>query len=109
METPQTTQEKIERKIRSALEPVHLEVVNESDKHAVPRGSESHFKVVIVTSRFIGQPLIERHRNVNRLLAQELAENLHALALRTLTPEEWQADNAHIAPTPACLGGSKKG
>lgn len=104
----ETIRKKIEQKIRNALQPVHLEIINESYRHAVARGSETHFKIIIVTDEFTGQPLIERHRSINRLLAEELAGSIHALALRTMTSEEWQAGNAGMISTPACLGGSKK-
>ena len=49
-----TIQETIEQKIATSLAPVHLEVINESHMHNVPPGSESHFKVVIVTDTFDG-------------------------------------------------------
>ena len=82
-------QSSIERKISHALEPLHLEVVNESGMHSVPPGSESHFKVTVVSEKFEGQGLVSRHRTVNQLLAEELDGGLHALALHTLTPDEW--------------------
>ncbi|NKB60562.1 MAG: BolA/IbaG family iron-sulfur metabolism protein, partial [Alphaproteobacteria bacterium] len=44
-----TVQETIERKIAESLTPAHLDVINESHMHNVPPGSESHFKLVIVT------------------------------------------------------------
>ncbi|MGU9977445.1 MAG: BolA family protein [Candidatus Oxydemutatoraceae bacterium WSBS_2016_MAG_OTU14] len=101
-------QQIIESKIRtSKLVPEHLEVINESDKHNVPEGSESHFKLIIVSAEFSRQSLINRHRMVNEVLAEELANNIHALALRTLSPEEWVEKGQSTAPTPPCLGGSK--
>lgn len=48
----------IREKITSALDPVHLEVINESYMHNVPRGSETHFKVVVVSKKFENVPLI---------------------------------------------------
>jgi BolA protein len=71
-----------------ALEPEHLAVENESHMHNVPPGSESHFKVTIVSKEFEDKMLVARHRMVNSLLAEELAGQIHALALHTLTPEE---------------------
>ncbi|QKT03267.1 BolA family transcriptional regulator [Ectothiorhodospiraceae bacterium 2226] len=100
-------QSAIERKVREALHPQHLEVINESDNHNVPPGSESHFKLVVVSEAFAGKPLVARHRQINAVLAQELREDVHALALHTLTPEEWAARGG--APTsPPCLGGGKR-
>ncbi len=68
-----TVQTTIETKLADALEPLHLEVINESGNHSVPRGSESHFKVVVVAAEFEGQRLLARHRRVNAVLADELA------------------------------------
>lgn len=99
-----TIQASIERKVGEGLEPSHLEVVNESGNHNVPPGSESHFRVVVVSEQFLGERAVARHRRVNALLAEELAGAVHALALHTYTPEEWQARTG--APeSPACRGG----
>ena len=95
-------QQQIQTKIMEALHPQHLEVINESNKHNVPPGSESHFKLVIVASDFNDHSLLDRHRKINELLSAELAGKIHALALRTLTPEEWQAHNGEVSETPPC-------
>jgi BolA protein len=98
----------IEEKILSAFSPLHLDVINESNNHNVPPGSESHFKVTIVSNKFEGERLIQRHRAINSLLAEELAGKIHALALHTYTEKEWHdyyADNTPLSPN--CLGGSK--
>lgn len=97
----------IEDKLRQGLEPTHLEVVNESHMHNVPPGSESHFKVVVVSDKFNGQRLINCHRMVNALLAEELAGGIHALALHTMTPEEWFEKSGRSPDSPECMGGSK--
>ncbi|REL30619.1 transcriptional regulator BolA [Thalassotalea euphylliae] len=99
----------IEQKLLSAFSPLHLDVVNESHQHNVAPGSESHFKVIIVSKNFEGERLIKRHRAINQVLATELSEHIHALALHTYTEKEWQdyyADNVPLSP--ACLGGSKR-
>ena len=101
-----TMQEQIETKLRSALAPVHLDVVNESHMHSVPPGSESHFNVVVVSDRFAGKALVLRHRQVNEILAAELGGGIHALALHTMTAEEWER-RAGAAASPACLSGSR--
>ena len=99
----------IEDKIREALAPQHLEVKNESHMHSVPPGSESHFKVVIVSDDFDGKPLVRRHQRVNALLADELREKLHALSMETLTPGEWQSRAGQTLASPDCRGSSKHG
>ena len=100
-------QQTIERKVSERVEPIHLEVLNESNKHNVPKGSESHFKVTVVSSKFEGQGLVARHRLLNETLAEELAGPVHALSLHTLTPEEWAEKGGEVPETPRCLGGSK--
>lgn len=96
----------IEKKLADHFKPSYLSVVNESYKHAVPKGSESHFKVVIVSEDFQGQALIKRHRSVNQLLKEEL-QIIHALAIEAKTSEQWEKVGQVSRPTPNCLGGSK--
>ncbi|HEB66933.1 MAG TPA: BolA family transcriptional regulator [Gammaproteobacteria bacterium] len=101
-----SNQASIEQKLQSALAPVHLEVVNESHMHNVPPGSESHFKVVVVSAAFDGKMLVARHRMVNEILAEDL-QRIHALALHTYTPEEW-AERGQAPQSPPCQGGGKQ-
>lgn len=89
------------------FEPTVLEVINESDNHNVPRGSETHFKVVVVSESFADQTPIARHRAVNKVLAAQLAKRLHALSIQALTPAQWEERGGAIPPSPPCLGGSK--
>ncbi len=100
-------QTQIEQKLRAQFAPLHLEVNNESHMHDVPEGSESHFRVVLVAQQFEGKPLIQRHRAVNAVLDQELKGQIHALALHTMTPEEWFAKGGEAPESPPCLGGGK--
>jgi BolA protein len=104
-----SVQRDIEEKIAGSLSPLHLEVINESYKHSVPEGSESHFKLVVVSDDFAGVPRIGRHKMINRLLAPEFAAGLHALSMETHTAEEWRARGGRAAETPPCLGGGKAG
>src|SRR5262249_17806561 len=98
----------IEAKLRDAFSPVFLEVVNESHMHSVPPGSESHFKVIVVSERFSGRSLIEQQRLVTAVLADELKNGIHALTMKTLTPERWEAAGQKAELTsPLCRGGSK--
>jgi BolA family transcriptional regulator, general stress-responsive regulator len=102
-----TMQQTITEKLRQALSPEHLEVINESHMHNVPPGSESHFKVVIVSNDFDGKMLIARHRLVNKALEQELSGGIHALALHTMTMQEW-FDKGRAPDSPLCMGGGKE-
>lgn len=104
-----TRQESIRTKLSSVLEPLHIDVENESRMHGVPPGSETHFKVLVVSRAFDGLSLVERHRHVNGLLREEFAAGLHALSLRALTPDEWERQGEGGFNSPPCLGGSKAG
>ena len=101
-------QETIEQKLAEAVELQHLEVINESGNHNVPAGSESHFKVVLVSETFDGMPLIGRHKQVNQVLSHELANDIHALSIHTYTEKEWRARNGEAPMSPPCLGGSSQ-
>ncbi len=101
-------QETIENKITEALSPSYLTVMNESYMHSVPPGSESHFKLVIVTDSFHGVPRVRRHQTINGILKDELAGPLHALSMETLTPEEWERKGGVVRESPDCLGGGKR-
>jgi stress-induced morphogen len=96
----------ISRRLTDALRPAYLEVVNESFKHNVPKGSETHFKVTVVSNSFEGQSLLERHRLVNNLLSEEFKQGLHALSIQAKTPAQWESCNNSFS-TPPCLGGDK--
>ncbi len=88
--------EKIEKSLREALQPDLLEVKDESRLHAghagAREGGESHFRLLIVSSRFEGLSRVARQRAVNDILREELKERVHALAMRTLTPDEHRAE-----------------
>lgn len=96
-------EQSIRRKLHDALTPEYLEVINESHMHNVPKGSESHFKVVLVSDLFDGMRPVKRHQKIYSILADELAGEVHALALHTYSPVEWQGN----APdSPSCRGGA---
>lgn len=101
--------ETIEQKLRVALEPAHLEVINESHMHNVPKGSETHFKVVVVSPRFEGLNPVKRHQLVYGVLGEELRmkKGIHALAITSRTPSEWDA-RPEANTSPECRGGNGK-
>ena len=102
-----SVQKRIENKLRNELAPIYLEVVNESENHAVPAGAESHFRVVIAANDFDGKRLVERHRKVYQILAEELKNEVHALALHTYTADEWRERDTPNPESPPCRGGSR--
>jgi len=87
-----TMAQTIEAKLTVAFAPERLDVVDESRLHAghagARPGGETHFRVELVSDRFAGLSRVDRQRLVYDALAAELADRVHALALKTLTPEE---------------------
>jgi len=82
----------IEARLRAGLAPAHLEITDESDLHAGHAGAAAgggHYRVVVVAAAFAGRARPDRHRLVYDLLGDLMPGAIHALALRTLTPEEW--------------------
>ena len=97
-------QQTINDKLKQAFKPEHLEVIDESHMHNVPDGSESHFKVIIVSEDFKDKMLIARHRMVNKVLEHEVNTLIHALAVHTMTMEEW-FQKGGAPESPECMGG----
>ena len=85
-------QERIVARLKEALDPVSLDVVDESDRHAGHAGARAgggtHYRVRVVSARFERQSRVERHRLVYDVLAEEFADGLHALALVAKAPGE---------------------
>ena len=84
--------DRIKDKLTAALSPTRIEVIDESHLHAGHAGArpegETHFRVEIVAAAFAGQNRVARQRLVNEALAEELADRVHALSMKTLTPDE---------------------
>ena len=98
-------QSDIKEKLSTAHSPHFLDIVNESHKHNVPPGSESHFKVTIVSSDFEGLSIIQKHRVIYKTLSEEIAGKIHALSLSAYTPSQWEQQGEEIHSTPHCRGG----
>lgn len=113
-QVPETYHRRIERKITAAFAPVSLVIVDDSHRHAghsdriaalkeagnpthghapTDGQGETHFSLKIVSEGFAGKSRVERQRMVYEVLADELKERIHALALKTLTPAESEALN----------------
>jgi acid stress-induced BolA-like protein IbaG/YrbA len=71
--------EQIKSYIQSSLECEFVEV----------RGDGHHFEAVVVSAAFRGKPKVQQHQLVYRALGDRMREEVHALSMRTLTPEEW--------------------
>ncbi len=96
----------IEKILSVELKPVYLDVVNESHNHSVPPNSETHFKVTVASAIFEDMGMVKRHQRVYQLLEKQLTTGVHALALHTYTPQQWQQRQDSPA-SPECRGGSK--
>lgn len=101
--------QRIKQIITDELHPTLLDVEDESNRHHVPQGAETHFKLSIVSLKFKNLTKLARHRMINTLLAEELNSGLHALSLHLYTPEEWQDPNRADTKSPACRDGYRHG
>lgn len=61
--------------------------------HVAVAGDGQHFEAVIVSAEFGGKSRVQRHQLVYIALGDRMREEIHALSMRTLTPEEWQAQH----------------
>jgi BolA protein len=102
-----TMLDRITERLQNTFSPIHLEVLDESHQHNVPAGAESHFKVTLVCEQFTGQALLKRHRAVNQAIDGDIRTAIHALALHTYTPTEWQAKGELAPASPQCRGGGR--
>lgn len=82
----------IRQKLQAALAPERLIVEDESHLHKGHAGhrpgGETHFRLTVVSAAFAGKPRVARHRMVTSALAAEMGNPIHALAMKTLTPDE---------------------
>tara|TARA_B100001057_G_scaffold484247_1_gene562095 strand:- start:351 stop:671 length:321 start_codon:yes stop_codon:yes gene_type:complete len=97
----------IEEKLKVALNPIHLEVIDESYLHNVEPGRESHVRVVAISQLFEGLNLVKRHQLIYSQIQDEIDGPIHALSLHTFTEQEWLEKNKESEPSPDCLGGSR--
>ena len=89
--------ERIRACLYQALQPVQLDVEDESHRHAGHEGARDgrgHFRVRIVAAEFSGMPLIKRHQRVYAALGDRMRADIHALSMTTLTPAQWAARGA---------------
>ncbi len=85
-------EQEMRERLMIAMEPVRLDVINESHMHAghasSPGTGESHFRLYIVSKQFLGLSRVQRQRLVNETLADLLRDRIHALAMSTYAPGE---------------------
>ncbi|MEH6448078.1 MAG: BolA family protein [Oleispira sp.] len=100
-----TMEQTIRGKIEQEFTPQELIILNESHMHAGP-AANSHFNVTLVSEKFEGKRPVARHQMVYKVLADELAGEVHALALHLFTQEEWEKAGHSSQVSPNCQGGS---
>ncbi len=95
----------VQNRLAEGLSPVYLTVENESHMHSVPENSETHFRIVVVAEAFASLRQVQRHQKVYALLKDLIGNPVHALALHTYGPDEWD-ETLDSPASPACMGGS---
>ena len=86
--------------LSSSLNLSSLKIINESFMHNVPAGSESHFKIVVVTNDFNNLSIIKRHKLIYKTL-DNLMNKIHALSIHAFNEEEFKL-NPIILDSPEC-------
>lgn len=82
---------RIEQKLRAALAPESLDLVDDSHKHAGhagARGGAGHYDLTIVAEKFSGLNTVARHRLIYDALAEMMPGEIHALSIRAYAPDE---------------------
>lgn len=97
--------EQIKQKLTENFQPSHLALENESHMHAGP-ATDTHFKLTLVSEKLSGMNAVKRHQAVYKVLRDELAGSLHALAMHLYSGEEWEAIN-QVPDSPLCAGKNK--
>ncbi|MEM9154303.1 MAG: BolA family protein [Cyanobacteria bacterium P01_F01_bin.33] len=84
----------LERRLKEELHTTYVYVEDESHLHAGHAGNTggSHFRVIVVSPDFAGKVMLKQHRMVYDALADQMKSSIHALALKTYTPEQWEAE-----------------
>ena len=75
------TPDSVKEGIQAGLSCEHVEVI----------GDGQHFQALIVSDEFAGRNRVQRHQLVYAALGERMREEIHALSMRTLTPQEWKA------------------
>ena len=86
--------DELRQRLENNLQPTHLELHNDSARHeahvAAGKHGGAHFQIVVVSPKFTNESLVNRHRMVYGAVGDMMDEQIHALSMKTLAPEEWQ-------------------
>ena len=97
----------LQQSLIQSLNPIFLDLENESHGHNVPKSSETHFRLVIVSEAFEGLSRVKRHQLVYKAANPMLKQGIHALAMQCFTEPEW-AESPEQFKSPPCKGGMRK-
>ena len=89
-----TREERLLDRLRTGLAAEHVELEDESARHAGHEGARSgagHYAVVVVAAGFAGLDALARHREVYAVVGDMIPSEVHALSIRAFTPAEWRA------------------
>jgi BolA protein len=104
------TGDRIRSILGERLDPVHVDLVDDSAKHAGHPGATSgggHYRVLVVSARFEGRSRLEQHRLVNEALGEMIGREIHALGIETLTPSQWRERQGRSNESPTPTSGSQ--
>ena len=88
------TRAHIEQKLRNALDPIEIDVIDQSAAHAGHAGAASgggHYRVILVSQAFEGLNQVQRQRRVYQILADEMRSSIHALSMTCLSRSEYES------------------
>jgi BolA protein len=88
---PEQRLAEIRRRLEAALQPQALELVDEGHLHAGHEGAKDgrgHFRLHIVSDRFAGQNMVQRHRQIYQVMGELMQSDIHALAIEAKAPNE---------------------
>lgn len=98
-----TKEARLMQRLTQTFSPEFIAVDNESHLHASGKGSESHFKITLVSDLFTDKSLVARHRLVRQAVDEEMT-GVHALGLHIYTTDEWRAKGYAAPVSPPCAG-----
>lgn len=88
--------EALESKLRDSLDATHVEVIDESHLHVGHAGARDggrHFRAVIVSKKFVGLSRVRSQQLVYQAVQDWMGKEIHALSIKTFTPETWSSEH----------------
>jgi len=108
-----TRKERIEKTLLENFKPIRLEIINDSNKHSVKEGSETHFRIYIVSEEFKNKTKVKIHQDIYKLFLNEMGDKhlnkLHSLSIFSYSPEEYEKSQTNLENKipPLCSGKNK--